>query len=291
MLLVALTPLVLQVFKLLVPSIPKVFLPLLAPVVGVLLDLVMKKAGMASDGTVAAAVFGGLGTWLREVLDQSRKVTTDGLVTAGGASKLLIFGLGASLLIGCAHSNQTITSQEMSTNGTILTSTTKSRVGTVFQSSQTIEKVRASNGKTQSIGASGMDQKSEASVFVDAMGKSMEAMAGLALKAYTAQAGLPAPNITPIYVTPSNALQIVTPGSNYIAPNPAQVRAVAAKAGTPSEPIIVTTNGVTWIVTNGTAPILEVKPDGTIGCKNCFGWNPAGWVSTNLSGANPFSGP
>lgn len=73
--------------------------------------------------------------------------------------------------VGCATSNQTISTQETNpTNGVVTLNTTRSRVGTVFQSAQVIEKIRASNGKTQSIGVSGIDQKSDAAAFAEAFG-------------------------------------------------------------------------------------------------------------------------
>lgn len=86
--------------------------------------------------------------------------------------KNLILSLPLALIaLGCATSNQTITTQETNpTNGIVTLNTTKSRVGTVFQSAQVIEKIRASNGKTQSIGVSGLDQKSDAAAFAEAFG-------------------------------------------------------------------------------------------------------------------------
>lgn len=76
-LLVVLTPLVLVGFKHLMSaldtSFPKWLLPALAPVVGVLLDFAMTALTNLEFMGVWAAVFGALGVWARELIDQMRK--------------------------------------------------------------------------------------------------------------------------------------------------------------------------------------------------------------------------
>jgi hypothetical protein len=170
LLLMALTPLVLACLKLLVPRVPKLFLPLLAPVVGVGLDYVMGLAGATTNGTLAAAVYSASGVWLREVYDQVKKAGTDGLAPSGKFGLwALCAGLAGCLLMGCSSVTQSATRTEMGADGKPIVTTGKTTLRTVIQSSQNVDKIRLSNGKTISFGASGVDQQSEASKTIDAM--------------------------------------------------------------------------------------------------------------------------
>lgn len=69
-----LTPLVIAAIKLVVPRIPKVALPFIAPVVGVLLDQLAGAMTAYEANLVLGAVAGGLGVWLREITNQTKKV-------------------------------------------------------------------------------------------------------------------------------------------------------------------------------------------------------------------------
>lgn len=68
-----LTPIVIFGIKKIVPKIPTVLLPVAAPVIGIILDFVLRKAGVDTGGTFAGAVWGALGLWLRELQDQTKK--------------------------------------------------------------------------------------------------------------------------------------------------------------------------------------------------------------------------
>jgi hypothetical protein len=67
------TPLVIAGVKLVVPRIPRLWLPFLAPVVGLLIDVVAHlSAGTALNPTVALAL-GAAGVGLREAVNQIKK--------------------------------------------------------------------------------------------------------------------------------------------------------------------------------------------------------------------------
>jgi len=66
----ALTPVVIYGVKALVPKIPKLMLPMIAPVIGVALSYLGQVTGTGPDASAMALVYGGLGVWLREVVDQ-----------------------------------------------------------------------------------------------------------------------------------------------------------------------------------------------------------------------------
>lgn len=82
--------------------------------------------------------------------------------------KRKFFRAGASILVGafflvatsgCAVVSNKVRSEEPGTNG-IVTKVTSSRVYTFWDASAVLGKLRVSNGKTHSIGAEGLDEKS-----------------------------------------------------------------------------------------------------------------------------------
>ena len=69
-------PLLICGVKLLIPKVPKALLPILAPVFGAGLEIVLYSAGASGAANpVAGAILGGLGVWLREVVDQLKKAS------------------------------------------------------------------------------------------------------------------------------------------------------------------------------------------------------------------------
>ena len=54
-------------------NIPKVALPVLAPVLGVVVDLVLAELGMGGIGTTGAAAAGLAGVGVREIADQGSR--------------------------------------------------------------------------------------------------------------------------------------------------------------------------------------------------------------------------
>ena len=70
-----LTPIVIAAAKWAVPQIPKVALPVVAPVLGAALDIAAYYAGVTATADPArGALLGAAGVWVREVIDQVKKV-------------------------------------------------------------------------------------------------------------------------------------------------------------------------------------------------------------------------
>ena len=65
-----------------------------------------------------------------------------------------------ALACGCDTITQRLTTQRTLADGTVEIQSTYSRVSAKWDAKQTVEKMRVSNGKTQSVGVSGLDQES-----------------------------------------------------------------------------------------------------------------------------------
>lgn len=88
-------PMLVAGLKALWPSIPKVILPVLCPLLGIAANYLSSFAGVAFDPASAAAL-GALGVFLREVVDQAKKgVLSDQDMTAP------VRGLAGALLLVC----------------------------------------------------------------------------------------------------------------------------------------------------------------------------------------------
>ena len=69
-------PLMIWGSKLLLPKIPKVVLPILAPFLGAGVEILLYLVGASgTSNPILGAILGGLGVWLREVVDQLKKAT------------------------------------------------------------------------------------------------------------------------------------------------------------------------------------------------------------------------
>lgn len=68
------TPVLIALVKVFAPKIPKVALPILAPVLGAALDIILHYAGAGSGGPLLGALLGAAGVCVREVLDQVKKL-------------------------------------------------------------------------------------------------------------------------------------------------------------------------------------------------------------------------
>lgn len=77
LLITGLTPVVTLGLKKLVPRIPRIVLPLAAPVIGIGLDYVLRLASVETGGPWMAMVFGALGTWLYQGQKEVRLVITE----------------------------------------------------------------------------------------------------------------------------------------------------------------------------------------------------------------------
>ncbi len=77
-LITGLTPAVIQLVRYAVPRIPKVALPVLAPIIGGLVQAGLTLLpGLEDQGVVVGALAGMAGTGLREILDQVRKAAAE----------------------------------------------------------------------------------------------------------------------------------------------------------------------------------------------------------------------
>jgi len=68
-------PLLISGGKLLIPGLPKWLPPILAPVLGAVLSLLIDLSSGGQVGVIMGAVYGGLGTWLREFIKQLQQAS------------------------------------------------------------------------------------------------------------------------------------------------------------------------------------------------------------------------
>lgn len=76
MLIPVLVPLLIAVGKLLVPRIPSWLLPIVAPILGGIVDAIGAFASGGATNTVLAMALGSAGVGLREIVDQMKKAAT-----------------------------------------------------------------------------------------------------------------------------------------------------------------------------------------------------------------------
>lgn len=72
------TPLLIALLKGLAPHIPKLWLPIIAPILGALLDIIIHYAGGQNVGVLTGALLGSAGVGVREVLDQVKTRVREG---------------------------------------------------------------------------------------------------------------------------------------------------------------------------------------------------------------------
>ncbi|MHC1762907.1 MAG: hypothetical protein AB9869_01185 [Verrucomicrobiia bacterium] len=122
------TPILIAAFKQLIPKIPRVALPVAAPLIGAALQIVLNYAGMTDADTLTGMVLGAAGVALREAVDQVKKL---GGPPAGGFYCLLAIGF---LMTGCArytHTRQTATGPESTKITTFLMLGNASKINSV----------------------------------------------------------------------------------------------------------------------------------------------------------------
>lgn len=78
-----LTPMVVLGIRKLVPKIPKLVLPLAAPIIGMCLDWVLRLASVETGGWMTGLVYGAVGNWLYEAQKEVRLAGIDGPAPAG----------------------------------------------------------------------------------------------------------------------------------------------------------------------------------------------------------------
>lgn len=75
-LILAVTPIIIAGIKWLMPKVPKMVLPILAPLLGIAVDQLAAFATGHQSNLVLAALLGASGLWLREAIDQAKKQIT-----------------------------------------------------------------------------------------------------------------------------------------------------------------------------------------------------------------------
>ncbi len=150
------TPILIAAFKQLIPKIPRVALPVAAPLIGAALQIVLNYAGMTDADTLTGMVLGAAGVALREAVDQVKKL--------GEPIYVLLLAAGLSLgLTGCARFSAALhdTSKEIKIDGTTIerSITTDLKGIALFSSSQSLARLKAlQTDKTQSFGSEGVNQ-------------------------------------------------------------------------------------------------------------------------------------
>ena len=94
-----LVPALIMVIKAMIPKLPKVWLPILAPVLGAGIEFA--ATGVFGANTVVGAVLGSAGVGLREILDQVKKQMTGGLPLSAVLGLTGLIGL-IGVTAGCA---------------------------------------------------------------------------------------------------------------------------------------------------------------------------------------------
>jgi hypothetical protein len=68
-------PILISLGRQLIPLLPKWLLPILAPALGAVLAIIVEAAMGQGVGIIMGAVYGGLGTWLREFIKQIQQAS------------------------------------------------------------------------------------------------------------------------------------------------------------------------------------------------------------------------
>jgi hypothetical protein len=154
-------PLVIAIGKELLPRVPAKYIPLIAPLLGAVAELLVNSS-QASWGDIGmSAILGSAGVGVRELVDQLKKGKTSVPPVAG------IFLLGISLLFvtGCAgFKTEQYNKTSFLTNGVVYRvdeNRTKVGANTFWDSKSELSKVKATQtDKTQSIGVGSLSSES-----------------------------------------------------------------------------------------------------------------------------------
>lgn len=155
-LIVLLVPLALAGLKLLCPKIPKAWLPMLAPLLGILTEQAAQAAGIAGISPLWAAVLGMAGVGLREIGDQLKK---NRLI---GPALFLCLALPFA---GCARFSTTQKDLSYDANGYPLrTITTHAAATTFFAADSKLATWKATQSdKSQGATVGGLEQSADSS--------------------------------------------------------------------------------------------------------------------------------
>lgn len=199
------------------PDIPGPWLPWISTAFGLLIELGLSKAGITHGiGWLGGLAGGVAGVGIREHVDQLKKASGFPALTA---SLLLAFGLLGTALIGsgCAVGRTIIsrdtTTQSVTTNGIVLTSTVKEETRTTAKTLADAKfaqhAFRASqSAKSQNIGIGDQNAESTSDV-VDKLANAATSFARLG----AALQGVPVPAAVP---TPAPALRAPPPEIIYV---------------------------------------------------------------------------
>ena len=166
-------PMVIALMKTALPSINKKFIPWLAPFIGALAELLN---GMVTGGTISGqnaitgAALGSAAVGIREIYDQMKKQGPPPAIPC-----ILAFSL---FFVGCSTTRQESVRVTQETNGTVITERALTKAWVTGDAKLVVEKMRASNGKTLSVGAEGVSQEASMTEMI----KAIAAMMGAAVQ-------------------------------------------------------------------------------------------------------------
>lgn len=177
-------PLVIAALKWFIPRLPSVWLPLLAPALGMLCDWLLSSS---HSSPLLAAVAGSAGVGLREIVDQTRKKVVE---IESAPFPLIFIPLVLLPIVGCARfgTTQTDNSYDPETGKLIRSITTKAASHTFFESKSALAKWKASQtDKTQGAEVGGLSQDAgpgtnTANLVNSAVGAAVEAAVRAATK-------------------------------------------------------------------------------------------------------------
>lgn len=168
LLITLLVPVVIAALKRAFPKLPAASLPVIAPVLGALLEYGLTRLGVSAGGTVAGAVAGSAGVGAREIVHQARKAAEEMDGSYPPMAALLLFLVPVLCLTpGCAgfSNRQQDRSVVIHPDGTREERdiTSRQRASTLLDSKSALAQLKAQQtDKTQTIGIGSLNQESTA---------------------------------------------------------------------------------------------------------------------------------
>jgi hypothetical protein len=155
-----LVPLLIALIKVMVPRIPRLLLPVLAPIFGAGMEIIGHYAGLTDGNTGSGMILGAIGVCVREVIDQLKKATSGNLVPPVTCFICLCF-----ILTGCARFTTVQTDERINEKtGEKTKITTRASSSTFFDSKSNLAKWKATqNEKSQGAEVGGLSQEASGS--------------------------------------------------------------------------------------------------------------------------------
>ncbi len=138
-------------------------------------------SGLAWFAAGAGALKGFRSTQFSEWMKGNASRNGAGLPPAAIAA-ILVFLFASTVLTGCAVVTQSARTTSTDTNGVASVTVAHSRIMAIGDARNTVDKVRASAGKTSSVGASGVDAGASATNAVSQVGELLGALVRAAAK-------------------------------------------------------------------------------------------------------------